>query len=152
MSLMSSLKSLGASLKSLRASHKLSLKSCRSSLKSFTSSHKSSLKSLPTLSCLPCLGHSFTNYVMQICLIWTHPTHMTYYGDTLVNETNTISPSTILKISLSRNTYLQLDLQTIMNTVKTWCDEWLLRLNTDKCKMVLLFKISTTGHSVSYTQ
>ena len=28
----------------------------------------------------------------------------------------------------------QLDLQAIMNTVKTWSDEWLLRLNIDKCK------------------
>jgi len=42
--------SLKSSLKSLRASRKSSLKSFRSSL-----------KSLPTLSCLPCLGHSFTN-------------------------------------------------------------------------------------------
>ena len=30
----------------------------------------------------------------------------------------------------------QLDLQAIMNTVKTWSDEWLLRLNIDKCKTV----------------
>ena len=30
----------------------------------------------------------------------------------------------------------QLDLQAIMNTVKTWTDEWLLQFNIDKCKMV----------------
>jgi len=30
----------------------------------------------------------------------------------------------------------QLDLQAIMNTVNTWSDEWLLRLNIDKCKTV----------------
>jgi len=30
----------------------------------------------------------------------------------------------------------QLDLQAIMNTVKTWSEEWLLRLNIDKCKTV----------------
>jgi len=30
----------------------------------------------------------------------------------------------------------QLDLQTIMNTVNTWSDEWLLQLNIDKCKVV----------------
>ena len=30
----------------------------------------------------------------------------------------------------------QLDLQAIMNTVKTWSDRWLLRLNIDKCKPV----------------
>ena len=30
----------------------------------------------------------------------------------------------------------QLNLQAIMNTVKTWSDEWLLRLNIVKCKMV----------------
>jgi len=30
----------------------------------------------------------------------------------------------------------QLDLQTVMNTVKTWSDEWLLQLNIDKCKAV----------------
>ena len=30
----------------------------------------------------------------------------------------------------------QLDLQAIMNTVKTWSDEWLLRLNIDQCKTV----------------
>ena len=30
----------------------------------------------------------------------------------------------------------QLDLQAIMNTVKTWSDEWLLWLNIDKCKTV----------------
>jgi len=30
----------------------------------------------------------------------------------------------------------QLDLQAIMNTVKTWSDKWLLRLNIDKCKTV----------------
>jgi len=30
----------------------------------------------------------------------------------------------------------QLDLQAIMNTVKTWSDECLLRLNIDKCKTV----------------
>jgi len=30
----------------------------------------------------------------------------------------------------------QLDLQTVMNTVKTWSDERLLRLNIDKCKAV----------------
>ena len=30
----------------------------------------------------------------------------------------------------------QLDLQAIMNTVKTWSDEWLLRLNIDKCETV----------------
>ena len=56
-----------ASLKSLGASR-------MSSLKSFRSSLKSSLKSLPNLSFLPCLGRSFTNYVTQICVIWTHPT------------------------------------------------------------------------------
>jgi len=99
-----------ASLKSLGASLKLSLKSFMSSLKSsrksFTSSPKSSLKSLPNLSFLPCLGRSFTNYVTPICVIWTHPTHIAYYGDALVNEANTIPPSTMLKISLSRNTYL----------------------------------------------
>jgi len=59
--------------------------SFRSSFKSrrkpSTSSPKSSLKSLPTLSCLPCLGRSFTNYVTQICVIWTHPTHVMYYGE-----------------------------------------------------------------------
>jgi len=104
-----------ASLKSLGASRKPSLESFRSSLKSsrkfFTSSPKSSLKSLPTLSCLPCLGRSFTNYMMHVCLIWTHCTHMTYDGDTFVNETNTIPPSTILKISLSQSTYLLFILQ-----------------------------------------
>jgi len=31
------------------------------------------------------------------------PTHITYYGDALVNETNTIPPSTILKISPSQS-------------------------------------------------
>jgi len=77
-----------------------------SSLKSLGASLKSSLKSLPTLSCLPCLGHSFTNYVMQVCVNWTHPAHMTYYGDALVNETNTIPPFTLLKILLSQSTYL----------------------------------------------
>ena len=92
-----SLKSLGTSLKSSR--------------KSFTSSPKSSLKSLPNLSFLPCLGRSFTNYVTQICVICTHPTQITYYGDALANEANTIPPSTILKISLSRNTYLLFILQ-----------------------------------------
>ena len=30
----------------------------------------------------------------------------------------------------------QLDLQAIMNTVKIWSDEWLLRLNIDKSKKV----------------
>jgi len=30
----------------------------------------------------------------------------------------------------------QLDLQAIMNTVKTWSDEWLLQLNIDQCKTV----------------
>ena len=30
----------------------------------------------------------------------------------------------------------QLDLQTVMNTVKTWSDEWLLRLSIDKSKAV----------------
>jgi len=30
----------------------------------------------------------------------------------------------------------QADLQAIMNTVKNWWDEWLLRLNIDKCKAV----------------
>ena len=67
-------KSLTPSLKSFRSSLK-------SSLKSFTSSPKSRLKSLPTLSCLPCLGRSFTNYVTQICVLWTHHTHVTYYGE-----------------------------------------------------------------------
>jgi len=107
--------SLKSSLKSLRASRKSSRKffrsSLKSSLKSFTSSPKSSLKSLPTLSCLPCLGRSFTNYVTHICVSLTHPTHMTYYGDTFVNETNTIPPSTILKISLFQSTYLLFILQ-----------------------------------------
>jgi len=79
-SLTSSLKLLGSSLKSLRASRRPSLESIRSSLKSSHKSFTSCLKSLPTLSCLPCLGHSFTNYVMLICIIWTHPTHVMYYG------------------------------------------------------------------------
>ena len=30
----------------------------------------------------------------------------------------------------------QLNLQAIMNTVKTWSDEWLQRLNINKCKTV----------------
>ena len=30
----------------------------------------------------------------------------------------------------------QADLQAVVNTVKNWSDEWLLRLNIDKCKMV----------------
>ena len=30
----------------------------------------------------------------------------------------------------------QADLQVTLNTVKNWSDEWLLRLNIDKCKMV----------------
>jgi len=47
----------------------------------------------------------FEYYVTQICVLWTHPTHMTYYGDTLENETNTVPPSTIQKISLSYSTY-----------------------------------------------
>ena len=30
----------------------------------------------------------------------------------------------------------QSGLQAVLNTVKTWSDEWLLRLNIDKCKTV----------------
>ena len=30
----------------------------------------------------------------------------------------------------------QADLQAVVNTVKNWSDEWLLRLNIDKCKTV----------------
>jgi len=30
----------------------------------------------------------------------------------------------------------QVDLQAVMNSVKNWSDEWLLKLNTDKCKTV----------------
>ena len=106
-----SLKSLGASLKSLQVSRKSSLQSFRSSLKSSRKFFTPSPKSLPNLSFLPCLGRSFTNYVTQICVIWTHLTHITYYGDALVNETNTVPPSTILKISPSQNTYLLFILQ-----------------------------------------
>jgi len=99
-----SLKSLGASLKSFRSSRK-------SIRKSFTSS----LKSQPTLSsvcfCNVWGVHSRINYMTQICIIRTHPTHMTYCGDALVNETNTIPPSTILKISLSQSAYLLFILQ-----------------------------------------
>ena len=88
------------------AKSQASLKSFTSSCKSFTLSSKSSLQSLPAWSCLPCFWRSFTNYVTQICVILTHPTHMTYYGDAfLVNETNTIGlpPSTVVKISLSQS-------------------------------------------------
>jgi len=78
-------------------------------LKSFMSSPKS----LPNLSFFPCLRRPFTNYVTQICVIWTHPTNITYYGDALVNETNTIPPSTILKISLSQSTLSTIHSSTI---------------------------------------
>jgi len=30
----------------------------------------------------------------------------------------------------------QADLQAVLNIVRNWSDEWLLRLNIDKCKMV----------------
>jgi len=40
-----------------------------------------------------------------------HPTHMTYYGNALVNETNTIPPSTVLKKSFFRVHYLLFILQ-----------------------------------------
>jgi len=46
---------------------------------------------------------------------------MTYYGDALVNETNTIPPSTILKISLSLSTYLLFILQLGYMSIK---DPW----------------------------
>jgi len=75
----------------------------KSQVKSLVLYAKSQVKSLPTLSFLPCMGHSFTNYVMQICVISTHSTHIMYYGDALVNNTNTIPPSTIPKISLSQS-------------------------------------------------
>ena len=35
----------------------------------------------------------------------------------------------------------QADLQVTLNTVKNWSDEWLLRLNIDKCKMVSYYRI-----------
>ena len=34
----------------------------------------------------------------------------------------------------------QADLQVTLNTVKNWSDEWLLRLNIDKCKMVSYYR------------
>jgi len=30
----------------------------------------------------------------------------------------------------------QVDLQAVMNSIKNWSDEWLLKLNTEKCKTV----------------
>ena len=34
----------------------------------------------------------------------------------------------------------QADLQVTLNTVKNWSDEWLLRLNINKCKMVSYYR------------
>ena len=34
----------------------------------------------------------------------------------------------------------QANLQVTLNTVKNWSDEWLLRLNIDKCKMVSYYR------------
>jgi len=44
----------------------------------------------------------------------------------------------------------QADLQAVMNTVKNWSDELLLRLNSDKCKMVSYYLKKFPQYSVSY--
>ena len=43
----------------------------------------------------------------------------------------------------------QADLQAVMNSVKNWSDEWLLKLNADKCKTVSYYlknSLSTQYH------
>ena len=44
------------------------------------------------------------------------------------------------------------DLQAVMNTVKNWSDEWLLTLNTDKCKTVSYYLKNSlnTQHHITH--
>ena len=65
-------------------------------------------------------------------LIWTHHTHITYSCDALVNEANTIPPSTILKISLSRNS-LHIYLLFVLRLYEHKEPMKLLRLNVNYC-------------------
>jgi len=44
----------------------------------------------------------------------------------------------------------QADLQAVMNSVKNWSDEWLLKLNADKCKTVSYYLKKLAQYSVSY--
>ena len=60
------------------------------------------------------------NYVTQLCIIWTHPTHITYYGDALVNETKKIPPSAIVKNLLSQNTLSTIHSSTLLEWYNPW--------------------------------
>ena len=42
----------------------------------------------------------------------------------------------------------KVDLQAVMNSVKNWSDEWLLKLNADKCKTVSYYLKSRSVLSI----
>ena len=66
-----------------------------------------------------------------------------------------IGPHSSFEIFFIHNKSDQQKLQSLLNLIKRWSDEWLLRLNVDKCKSVsycIKHPVSTDYHIMNRNQ